>query len=292
MSKTTGFRELLKGADIIMMPGAYDAMSARLVEETGFKAMLATGAGISNSQLGWADVGLTTMTEVMHTVARMADVTTIPILADADTGFGNVINVIRTVRELERAGAAGIQIEDQIAPKKCGHFTGKEVISKKEMVHKIKAIIDHRQNSDLVIVARTDARAVNGLDDAIDRAYAYAEAGADVTFVEAPRSVEELMRITYELKGIAQMANMVEGGLTPILSAKELEDIGFKIMICANTALRGAIKGVRTALEALYSDRSQKNLGDLICTWEERQALVKLHEIKKWEDKYLRWNEE
>jgi 2-methylisocitrate lyase-like PEP mutase family enzyme len=292
MSKTTRFRELLQGEGIIMMPGAYDGLSARLVEETGFQAMLATGAGISNSKLGWADVGLTTMTEVMHSVACMADATNIPILADADTGFGNVINVIRTVRELERAGAAGIQIEDQVAPKKCGHFSGKDIISKKEMVHKIKAIIDHRQNKDLVIVARTDARAVNGLDDAIDRAYAYAEAGADVTFVEAPRTVDELIRVTRELKGIPQMANMVEGGLTPILSAKELEDIEFKIMICANTALRGAIKGVRSALEALYQDRSQKNIDHLICTWEERQTLVKLHEIKKWEEKYLHWDEE
>jgi len=292
MSKATRFRELLKNDGIIVMPGAYDGLSARLVEETGFQAMLATGAGISNSQLGWADVGLTTMTEVAQAISRMADVTTIPILADADTGYGNAINVIRMVREFERAGAAGIQIEDQVMPKKCGHFTGKDVISKKEMIYKIKAIVENRSNPDLVIVARTDARAVNGLDDALDRAYAYAEAGADVTFIEAPRSVEELERITRELKGIPQVANMVEGGLTPLLSAKELEDLGFKIMLCANTALRGAIKGARAALEELYRERSQKNLGDLICTWEERQQLVKLHEIQNWERKYLHWNKE
>jgi len=292
MSKTRRFKELIHNEGILIMPGAYDGMSSRLVEETGFQAMLATGAGISNSQLGWADVGLTTMTEVAQAVARMADVTTLPILADADTGYGNAINVIRMVKEFERAGAAGIQLEDQIAPKKCGHFAGKGVISKQEMVYKIKAIIDTRQDPNLVIVARTDSRAVNGLDDALDRAYAYAEAGADVTFVEAPQSIEELERVTRELKGIPQMANMVEGGLTPILSAQELQDIGFKIMICANTALRGAMKGVRASLEALYKDRSQKDLGHLICTWEERQQLVKLHEIKRLEEKYLHWSEE
>lgn len=292
MSKTRRFKELLRNDGILIMPGAFDGMSSRLVEETGFQAMLATGAGISNSQLGWADVGLTTMTEVAQAVARMADVTTVPILADGDTGYGNAINVIRMVKEFERAGAAGIQLEDQIAPKKCGHFAGKGVISKQEMVYKIKAIIDTRQDPDLVIVARTDSRAVNGLDDALDRAYAYAEAGADVTFVEAPQSIEELERITRELKGIPQMANMVEGGLTPILSAQELQDIGFKIMICANTALRGAMKGARASLEALYQNRSQKDLGHLICTWEERQQLVKLHEIKKLEEKYLHWSEE
>jgi 2-methylisocitrate lyase-like PEP mutase family enzyme len=292
MSKSSRFKQLLKEQDIILMPGAYDGMSARLVEETGFQAMLATGAGISNSQLGWADVGLVTMTEMAQSIARMADVTTVPILADADTGYGNAINLIRTVREFERAGVAGIQLEDQVAPKKCGHFAGKDVISKQEMVHKIKAVIDTRQNPDFVILARTDARAVNGLDDAIDRAYAYAEAGADVTFVEAPRSVEELERITRELKGIPQMANMVEGALTPILSEKELLEIGFKIMLCANTALRGAMKGVREALEELYKERSQKNNGHLICSWEERQQLVKLHEIRALEEKYLHWNEE
>ncbi len=292
MNKSARFKELLKGENIIIMPGAYDGMSARLVEETGFEAMLATGAGISNSQLGWADVGLTTMTEVAQAVTRMADVTNIPILADMDTGFGNAINVIRAIREFERAGAAGIQLEDQVAPKKCGHFAGKDVISKKEMVLKIKAVIDTRENPDLVLVARTDARAVNGLDDAISRAYAYAEAGADVTFVEAPRSLEELERITQELKGIPQMANMVEGGLTPLLSAQDLQERGFKIMVCANTALRGAMKGIHSSLQTLYQDRSQKNLDGLIYTWDERQTLVKLHEIKKLEEKYIHWSEE
>lgn len=291
MDKAKKLKELIQGNEIIVMPGAFDAMSARLVEETGFKALLATGAGISNSQLGWADVGLTTLTEITQQVTRMADATSIPILADIDTGYGNAINLIRTIREIERAGAAGVQLEDQVAPKKCGHFSGKDVISKKEMVYKIKAVVDTRNNPNFVIVARTDARAVNGLDDAIERAYAYAEAGADVTFVEAPRSVEELSKIASELKGIPQVANMVEGGLTPLLSAKELEQLGFKIMICANTALRAAIKGMRTALAKLHTEGSQTGLGELICTWEERQTLFRLHEVKELEKRYLHFEE-
>ncbi|TKC18011.1 isocitrate lyase/PEP mutase family protein [Robertmurraya kyonggiensis] len=292
MRKTTKFKELINQKGILVMPGGFDGMSARLIEETGFKAMLATGAGISNSQLGIADVGLTTMTEVAQQVTKMTDVTNIPILADMDTGYGNAINVIRSVKEFERAGAAGIQIEDQLAPKKCGHFAGKQVISKEEMVHKIKAIVDTRQDPDLVIVARTDARAIHGIDDALDRAHAYAEAGADVTFVEAPQSLKELERIATELKGIPQMANMVEGGLTPLLSAQELEQMGFKIMICANTALRAAVKGIKDALTILQNDGDQAKLQHLICTWEERQTLFRLHEVSKIEDKYLRFTEE
>lgn len=287
MSQAKKFRHLLNQEGIIITPGAYDAMSARIIEETGFDLILATGAGISNSQLGIADVGLTSMHEVLYSVDHMIQATNVPILVDADTGFGNAINVIRTIKEFEKVGAAGIQIEDQVSPKKCGHFSGKQVIGKNEMVYKIKAAVDARENEDFVIVARTDARAVYGIDEAIDRAKAYAEAGADVTFVEAPRSIEELQKIVDELKGIPQMANMVEGGLTPLLSADELEEMGFKIMICANTALRAAIKNIKQAMGILYSQRSHRNIQDLICTWEERQTLFKLDEVQKLEKKYL-----
>lgn len=286
MSKATKFRELLNRDGIIITPGAYDAMSARIIEQTGFDLMLATGAGISNSQLGIADVGLTTMHEVLTSVDHMAQATNIPILADIDTGYGNAVNVLRTIREFEKVGAAGVQLEDQVSPKKCGHFSGKQVIEKSEMVNKIKAAVDARQSEDFVIVARTDARAIHGIDDAIDRARAYAEAGADVTFVEAPRSIEELRRIATELEGIPQMANMVEGGLTPLLSADELEEMGFKIMICANTALRAAVKNISSAMQRLYTERSHRNVQDLICTWEERQKLFRLDEVKKLEEKY------
>ncbi|GEL77100.1 isocitrate lyase/PEP mutase family protein [Tenuibacillus multivorans] len=287
MKRTTKFRELLNQDGIIITPGGYDAMSAKIIEETGFDLMLATGAGISNSQLGIADVGLTSMHEVMASVDHMAQATNIPIIADVDTGFGNAINLIRTVKEFEKIGAAGIQIEDQVSPKKCGHFTGKQVISKEEMVLKVKAAVDAREDDDFIIVARTDARAIYDLDEAISRAKAYAEAGADVTFVEAPQTKEELQRIATELEGIPQMANMVEGGLTPLLSAQELEEMGFKIMICANTALRAAVKNIRSAMQTLYSEKSHKNVHDLICTWEERQNLFELDRVKGLEKTYL-----
>jgi 2-methylisocitrate lyase-like PEP mutase family enzyme len=287
MNKCKDFQSLLRAPESFILPGAYDAMSAKLIEETGFKAIYATGAGISNAQLGWADVGLTSLKEVVDIVARMADVTNIPIVVDGDTGFGNAINVIRTVKEFERAGVAAIQMEDQVSPKKCGHFNGKEVISKEEMVGKIKAALDARKDENLAIMARTDAIAVNGVEDAIDRAFAYYEAGADIIFVEAPNTVEELKQITSSLKGIPQVINLVEGGKTPLISLKEAEEIGFKIMLCANTALRSAIKGITESLRILKEEGSQENLLPLICTWEERQSLFNLKQIKEWEKKYL-----
>ncbi|PFO05819.1 carboxyvinyl-carboxyphosphonate phosphorylmutase [Bacillus sp. AFS076308] len=286
MSKTKEFRNLLQEPGSFILPGAYDSMSARLIEEIGFKAIYATGAGISNAQLGWADVGLTSLKEVVDIVTRMADVTTIPIVVDADTGFGNAINVMRTVREFERAGVAAIQMEDQVSPKKCGHFNGKDVISKGEMIGKIKAAVDTRTDENLAIIARTDALAVNSMEDALERAHAYREAGADIIFVEAPTTIEQLKQISTELKGIPQVLNMVEGGKTPLLSLEEAEKIGFKIMLCANTVLRSAIKGITASLKILKTEGSQENVHDLICTWEDRQSLFKLNQIKEWENKY------
>lgn len=286
MSKTKQFQKLLHEPGSFILPGAYDAMSARLIEEIGFKAIYATGAGISNAQLGWADVGLTSLKEVVDIVTRMADVTTVPIVVDADTGFGNAINVMRTVREFERAGVAAIQMEDQVSPKKCGHFNGKEVISKEEMVSKIKAALDTRQDENLAIIARTDALAVNGMDDALERANAYKEAGADIIFVEAPTTIEQLLQISSSLKGIPQVINLVEGGKTPLVSLKESEEMGFKIMLCANTVLRSAIKGISESLKILKEEGSQENVMNRICTWKERQSLFKLNQIKEWEKQY------
>ncbi|MFF2449720.1 oxaloacetate decarboxylase [Neobacillus sp. NPDC058068] len=286
MNKSNEFQKLIKEPGSFILPGAYDAMSARLIEEIGFNAIYATGAGISNAQLGWADVGLTTLKEVADIVARMTDVTTIPIVVDGDTGFGNAINVMRTVREFERAGVAAIQMEDQVSPKKCGHFNGKDVISKGEMVGKIKAAVDTRHDENLAIIARTDALAVNGMEDALDRAHAYKEAGADIIFVEAPTTIEQLKQLTSSLKGIPQVINLVEGGKTPLISLNEAEEIGFKIMLCANTVLRSAIKGITESLKILKAEGSQENVYNLICTWEERQSLFKLNQIKEWEEKY------
>jgi 2-methylisocitrate lyase-like PEP mutase family enzyme len=283
------FKELIYQPGPFILPGAYDAMSARIIEETGFKAIYATGAGISNAQLGWADVGLTSMKEVLDVVSRMIDVTTIPIVVDIDTGFGNAINVIRTVRDFERIGVSAIQLEDQVSPKKCGHFSGKQIISKEEMENKIKAAVDTRYDERLTIIARTDALAVNGIDDAIERAQSYAEAGADITFVEAPTTTEQLRKITNSLKGIPQVLNLVEGGRTPLLSLKEAEEINFKILLCANTALRSAIRGISDSLKILKEEGSQENILDLICSWDERQSLFKLNQIKEWEKDYLNY---
>jgi 2-methylisocitrate lyase-like PEP mutase family enzyme len=286
VNKTKQFQKLLHQPGSFILPGAYDSMSARLIEEIGFQAVYATGAGISNAQLGWADVGLTSLKEVVDIVARMADVTTIPIVVDADTGFGNAINVIRTVREFERAGVAAIQMEDQVSPKKCGHFNGKDVISKEEMVGKIKAAVDTRRDENLAIIARTDALAVNGMEDALERANAYVEAGADIIFVEAPTTIDQLNQIATSLKGIPQIINLVEGGKTPLISLIESEEMGFKIMLCANTVLRSAIKGITESLRILKAEGSHEKIHDLICTWEERQSLFKLNQIKEWENKY------
>mgnify|MGYP001379974344 CR=1 FL=1 len=287
MKKNQAFRSLLNEPGSFILPGAYDAMSARIVEELGYKAVYATGAGISNAQLGWADVGLVSLKEVVDVVARITDVTSIPVVVDADTGFGNAINVIRTVKELERAGASAIQLEDQVFPKKCGHFTGKQVISKEEMVYKIKAALDARYDQDFAIIARTDALAVSGIEEALERAAAYREAGADVLFVEAPTTLEEVERIGREFKGVPLVLNLVEGAKTPLVSLEEAERMGFKIVLCANTALRAAIRAVKDTLQTLKENASQIPLLDRICTWEERQKLFKLHEIQEWENKYL-----
>jgi len=286
LKKTEMFQQLLASKDTFILPGAFDAMTARIIEETGFKAIYATGAGISNAQLGWADVGLTTLTEIAQVVSWMSEVTTVPIVVDADTGFGNAINMQRTVKVLEKAGAAALQIEDQVMPKKCGHFNGKEVISKDEMVGKIKAALDARTDDQLAIIARTDALGVLGFDEAIERANAYKEAGAHAIFVEAPTTYEQLSRITKEVSGIPHIINLVEGGKTPLVSRQEAQNLGFQIMLCANSALRGAIKGATDAMQILMRDESQENIHDVICTWEQRQELFKLKEIQQLEKQY------
>ncbi|MER2120014.1 MAG: oxaloacetate decarboxylase [Solibacillus sp.] len=286
MKKTEMFQQLLASKDTFILPGAFDAMTARIIEETGFKAIYATGAGISNAQLGWADVGLTTLTEIAQVVSWMSEVTTVPIVVDADTGFGNAINMQRTVKVLEKAGTAALQIEDQVMPKKCGHFNGKEVISQDEMVGKIKAALDARNDDQLAIIARTDALGVLGFEEAIERANAYKEAGAHAIFVEAPTTYEQLSRITKEVTGIPHIINLVEGGKTPLVSRQEAQNLGFQIMLCANSALRGAIKGATDAMQILMRDECQANIHDVICTWEQRQELFKLKEIQQLEKQY------
>ncbi len=287
MKKTTRLRNLLKQPGIIVAPGAHDACAAKIIEQThGFQAVYMTGSGTAMSLLGEPDIGLLTMTEMVNQARYLADAVSLPVIADADTGYGNAINVIRTVREYERAGVAAIHIEDQIAPKKCGHFEGKEVISENEMVGKVKAAIDAREDPDFLIIARTDARAVLGFEEAIKRAQTYAEAGADAIFFEAPQSLEEL-RIIVRSINAPLLVNMDEGTRTPLLTVKELEEMGFKIVIFPRSAPCAAVKSVQELMELLKETGTTKSFMNRIITFEERNLITGLAKYRKMEKKYL-----
>jgi len=264
-------RRLVTSPTVTAVPGAANALTARLVVEAGFDAVYVTGAGIANTFLGTPDIGLVTLTELAAHVGAIREAVDVPLIVDADTGFGNAVGVRRTVRELERAGADAIQLEDQHAPKRCGHFVGKEVVAVEEMVQKVRAAVDARDDERLVIIARTDARATEGFAAALERAAAYREAGADVTFVEAPQSVDELRAIPNEL-GWPQVVNLVEGGRTPLLPLDELD--GFTIALFANAALQGAIKGTLTVLEGLRRTGSLAAVSGDLAGWSQRQRLV------------------
>lgn len=248
-------------------------MFARVIEELGFEVCYVTGAGIANMHLGAPDVGLTTLSELAETVSAISDSVSLPLLVDADTGFGNAVNMVRTVKVLERAGAAGIQIEDQVFPKKCGHFEGKSVVPLEEMVSKIRAAVDSRRDADFQIVARTDARAVLGLDEAIERAQAFVEAGADATFVEAPVSIDEMARIGREIS-VPQIANVVFGGKTPDPGRDAMAGMGFSGVLYANAALQAALRASYEVLSALKKDGSLRNVAERLATFEERQRAV------------------
>ena len=270
---TTVLKAILNRREAVIFAGAANGMFARTIEDLGYEAVYVTGAGVANMYLGVPDIGLTTLTEIASHVAAISDVVTVPLLVDADTGFGNAVNMTRTVQVLERAGAAGLQIEDQVFPKKCGHFDGKEVVPLKEMLAKIKAAVDTRKDQDLQIVARTDARAVLGLQAAIDRAGAMIEAGADVTFVEAPTSAEELAQIAKSLSA-PQVANIVFGGRTPELGQKKLAELGFACVLYANAALQAALKASHEVLAALKQDGSLASVADRLAGFEIRQRTV------------------
>ncbi|KMO32374.1 isocitrate lyase/PEP mutase family protein [Methylobacterium aquaticum] len=273
MRATQTLKSILTRREAVSVPGAANALFARVIEDLGYEAVYVTGAGVANMHLGAPDIGLTTVTEVASAVAAVADAVNLPIIVDADTGFGNAVNMVRTVRLLERAGAAGIQIEDQVFPKKCGHFTGKDVIPASEMVQKVKAAVDARRDGDLQIIARTDARAIEDLDRAIERARAYIEAGADATFVEAPVSAEELARIARDLP-VPQVANIVFGGRTPDPGRQALAGMGFSIVLYANAALQAALKASFDVLGALKRDGSLEAVADRLASFEERQRAV------------------
>lgn len=256
-------RELIAGPDTIVAPGLYDGLTGLLVEQAGFDAGYIGGASIAYSRLGRSDIGLTTCSEVADTISRIRDRVELPFVVDADTGFGNALNVQRTMRMFERAGASGIQLEDQTTPKRCGHLDGKTLISTAEMVGKIKAAQDARLDDDTVIVGRTDAIAVEGFDAALERAEAYLEAGADMLFIEAPRSLEQMKTIGAQFAGrLPLLANMVEGGKTPLSSADELGALGFKFVIFPGAMVRMVAKAGQDYLKALKQDGSTKQVRD------------------------------
>ena len=261
MRTSTRLRRMLAEPGLIVAPGAYDGFSARLIEAAGFSAVYMTGAGTAASHLGQPDLGLTTLTEMATHASHLAGCISLPLIADADTGYGNALNVVRTVREYEKAGVAGLHLEDQVAPKKCGHIAGKQIVSATEFADKIRAAVEYKTDPDLVIIARTDARAVSGLDDAIERANVYREAGADVIFFEAPQSIEEIERVAREVKA-PLLANMVQGGKTPAVKVSELERLGFKIVIFPGVCMRAAVPAMESALQRLKQTGTDWPAGD------------------------------
>ncbi len=284
--KTTMLRNLIQKDDILVIPGCFNALSARLIEQAGFPAAYISGAGVASHFLGLPDIGLASMAEVLENARNIANVTNIPVICDADTGYGNAVNVIRTVQEFENAGIAGIQLEDQVMPKKCGHTEGKLLISKDEMVQKIKAAVDARRDPDFLFVIRTDAIAVNGFEDALDRSLAYEEAGADIIFVEAMQNIEQMERVAQTFKK-PLLANMVEGGgKTPILPAKELKAIGFKLAIYPASAWMAAIKAMQELLAVLKKDGTSLAYQNRMVSFQEMFEVVGRSSYAALEKKY------
>ncbi|SHH70128.1 isocitrate lyase/PEP mutase family protein [Pollutimonas bauzanensis] len=257
----------------LMVAGASNALTARLIQQLGFEAVYLTGAGITNTFYGVPDLGFISLADLAQHTAATRDAVDLPIIVDADTGFGNALNVRHTVRTLERAGANAIQLEDQVMPKKCGHFSGKAVIPAAEAASKIKAAVDARANEDFLIIARTDARAVEGFEAALERAALFAENGADITFVEAPESLDELRRIPQALR-VPQVVNVVIGGKTPTLPAAEFATMGFGLVLYANAALQSAVHGMTVALERLRDTGRLDEDSGLVASFAQRQQLV------------------
>src|SRR5712671_2514772 len=286
MTARQKMRGLIARRGYTIAPGAYDTLTARLVEQAGFDAVYLTGGGYSRAN-GYPDLGLLTLNENARFIGLTVEAVEIPVIADADTGYGNAINVIRTVREYEKSGVAGFHIEDQVSPKKCGHYEGKEVISRAEMIGKIKAAVDTRRDPDLVIIARSDARAIEGLAAAVDRVNAYLEAGADVGFVEAPQTVEELRIVGREVRGPA-LVNVFEGGKTPMIGAQELEAMGFRLGIYPSQTHRAAIRAAQRVLAAMKEDGHTRAIETELATFQEREDAVGTANWRALEDKYMR----
>jgi 2-methylisocitrate lyase-like PEP mutase family enzyme len=269
----------------MIVAGAANALAARVIQEVGFEAVYLSGAGLTNTYYGMPDLGFVGLSDLVQHTSAIRNAVNLPIIVDADTGFGNALNVLHTVKSLERAGANAIQLEDQVMPKKCGHFSGKQVITTQEMISKVKAAVDARVSEDFLIIARTDARAVNGIDDAIDRAQQYAAAGADITFVEAPINIDELRRIPKDIQ-CPQIVNVVIGGKTPSLNAKEYAQMGFGMVLYANAALQGALRGMTDALQNLKNNGLLEEDPSLVATFAERQLIVQKDYFDDLDKKY------
>ena len=279
------FREQMNRRAAMIVPGAGNALTARVIADQRFEAVYVTGAGIANTHLGAPDIGLVTLTELAATVSTIAEICHLPLVVDIDTGFGNAINTRRTVRLIERAGGFAMQIEDQVFPKKCGHFSGKAVIPVEEAVSKIKAAVDAREDENTMIIARTDAAAIDGIEAALDRAEAFIEAGADMTFVEAPRSEAEMEMITSRLT-VPQVANMVVGGKTPLTPQARLGELGFSLVLYANTPLQAAMRAMTDVLSALKADGDVSAVIDRLADFDERQRLVDKANYDALEERY------
>jgi carboxyvinyl-carboxyphosphonate phosphorylmutase len=278
--------ELLRAQEPILAPGAYDALTARLIEEAGFPAVYMTGFGTSASLLGRPDVGLLTMSQMVDNARRIAQVVDVPVIADADTGYGNPLNVIRTVQEYELAGVSAIHIEDQVMPKKCGHMENKQVIAATEMTEKIHAAVEARTSSDFLIIARTDARAVEGLDSALRRARAYREAGADILFVEAPQNEDEVAQVARAFPNVPLLFNWAEGGKTPPMPLERLKELGFRIVIFPISALLTAAKAVRGVLAEIKTEGTPRRIFADGSSFREFNEMIGLGEIQELEKRF------
>lgn len=289
MKRTTQLRKLLEEKRLLVAPGAFDGLSARLIEKAGFPLIYATGGGIARS-MGYPDIGLITMNEVILRVKNMVDVTNIPVFADADTGYGNAINLMRTVKEFQTIGVGGIHIEDQITPKKCGHYEGKSLISEEEMVKKIEAAKEARTDPDFLIVARTDARSVESFEGAIHRAKRYREAGADMIFVEAPQTVEEIREIPRAISA-PLVINMFKGGKTPLVPIQQLEEWGYRIAIVPSSPQLAAIKAMQQLLNILREKGTMEPYSEGMVTFQERDEIVDHPKFQELEQRFLgsRW---
>src|SRR5918994_6667064 len=290
MNPRQALKQLLKRDKFLVAPGCFDGLSARLVEQAGFEAVYLSGGAVARS-MGIPDIGLVTMSETIERAAQVVSAVKLPIIADADTGYGNAINLVRTVREYERVGVAAIHIEDQITPKRCGHLDGKEVISLAEMEKKLEAALASRSDPEFCIIARTDARGVHGLDDAIKRGRAFARLGVDVVFIEAPQSEAELEEIPRALPDIPLLVNVFKGGKTPMLPVERLQRMGYRIAIYPSETQRAAIHAMRQALGLLKREGTTEKMDDALTTFKERDRVVRLDEWQQLEKQYLALNQ-